>query len=479
MATYSIKQGDSLSKIATANQTTVDALLTANKDNPSVKTKDLIIAGGSLNLPEAPKTETEVETPETPTNPAVPPTITTPDGFSASFFGDYGTRLKKLEEDTAKLFPTPEDEAKRLKEKQDVDTRDIQRRFKEVRGDIESQLATGEEEIQKGYDLLRTPDIQLKSRVDDYTSKVESFRSEISKSLENLADEEQIALDRNDVQYAEEIRNNRIEYINTQRQMLSDSFNFVSQAYNLMLSGKQEERQKKADEETRATNLLNTLFTSQKGKKWEEIPQSVKATIKEMAKTMKIPEAALAGLIPMLSEKTHFERVGNKLYVLDDQGNILKTVEGLGGGISMSDKDKDIFLDSGLNADEISDIESDIAIYGKNKVLDNLDSQLNKLLKSKEEETSADALKEIEAKIQDITNQKNAITRVYKGAVSLTRESISQLLNIQDSWWKGTAEEQLNKIEAEVEKRRSVGFSEEDIAKDLISSDSVILENIK
>ncbi len=49
---FQIKQGDTLSKIAQANGTTVDAILAANKGNASVKSANLIIAGGSLNLPD-------------------------------------------------------------------------------------------------------------------------------------------------------------------------------------------------------------------------------------------------------------------------------------------------------------------------------------------------------------------------------------------------------------------------------------------
>ena len=47
-ATYTVKRGDTLSKIASANKTTVDALLRAN---PSITNKNLIRVGQVLNLP--------------------------------------------------------------------------------------------------------------------------------------------------------------------------------------------------------------------------------------------------------------------------------------------------------------------------------------------------------------------------------------------------------------------------------------------
>ncbi len=52
MPTINIKSGDTLSKIAAANSTTIAEIMAANRGNPSVKSADLIIAGGSLNLPE-------------------------------------------------------------------------------------------------------------------------------------------------------------------------------------------------------------------------------------------------------------------------------------------------------------------------------------------------------------------------------------------------------------------------------------------
>ena len=51
-SSFVIKQGDTLSKIAQANGTTVDAILAANKGNAAVKSANLIIAGGNLNLPD-------------------------------------------------------------------------------------------------------------------------------------------------------------------------------------------------------------------------------------------------------------------------------------------------------------------------------------------------------------------------------------------------------------------------------------------
>ncbi len=49
-----IKKGDTLSQIAEREGTTVDVIMKSNEGNKAVKSRDLIIEGGSLNLPDAP-----------------------------------------------------------------------------------------------------------------------------------------------------------------------------------------------------------------------------------------------------------------------------------------------------------------------------------------------------------------------------------------------------------------------------------------
>lgn len=71
MATTNIKRGDTLSTLAAQHGTTVDALLAANKNNPSVKSRDLILAGGTLNLP-GPETAPRSVKSETPASELAP-----------------------------------------------------------------------------------------------------------------------------------------------------------------------------------------------------------------------------------------------------------------------------------------------------------------------------------------------------------------------------------------------------------------------
>lgn len=74
MPQYTIVKGDTLSKIAAAQGTSVAEIMTANKGNPSVKSADLIIAGGTLNLPERVSAPAGGPTTETPAESLTPKT---------------------------------------------------------------------------------------------------------------------------------------------------------------------------------------------------------------------------------------------------------------------------------------------------------------------------------------------------------------------------------------------------------------------
>ena len=83
MAQTKINRGDTTSAIARKYGITLSALMALNKGNPSVKNQNLIIAGGNINVPDAPVVATKPATPVvTPvkvvtTPPAVTPTAGT------------------------------------------------------------------------------------------------------------------------------------------------------------------------------------------------------------------------------------------------------------------------------------------------------------------------------------------------------------------------------------------------------------------
>jgi len=98
---YVVKPGDTTSALANKWGTTVEEIMFANKGNPSVKTKDLIIAGGTMQIPGAVGGTTP--TGEIPTT--LPPTAAPTDkevGFSLEAY-------KKLLADLGYKTYTPEE----------------------------------------------------------------------------------------------------------------------------------------------------------------------------------------------------------------------------------------------------------------------------------------------------------------------------------------------------------------------------------
>lgn len=84
MSTITIKKGDNLSSLAQQYGTTVGELVNANKGNVAVKSADLIIAGGQLNIPG------KVTTP--PAGPVAPSSQVSTGGMDAPIVQDVGAK---------------------------------------------------------------------------------------------------------------------------------------------------------------------------------------------------------------------------------------------------------------------------------------------------------------------------------------------------------------------------------------------------
>ena len=57
---YQIQSGDTLTQIARRANMTIKQLLKLNEDNPAIKTKDLIYAGGNIKLSRPVKTKEDI-----------------------------------------------------------------------------------------------------------------------------------------------------------------------------------------------------------------------------------------------------------------------------------------------------------------------------------------------------------------------------------------------------------------------------------
>lgn len=165
---YKIPEGDSLSKIAAANKTTVEAIMEANKGNPAIRTRDLIFAGGTIDVPGGEATPEE--------NPALG--IVGATGPKEGMFAtsdEIRAEDDRKKEDQAKKDAEDLAEANRLRTKAEIET---------LKGTVAP--ATGAPktpDLATAYQsLLKAPDLGGFS-VQDYQQRVVDLNAEKEKLL--------------------------------------------------------------------------------------------------------------------------------------------------------------------------------------------------------------------------------------------------------------------------------------------------------
>lgn len=302
---YTIKSGDTMSSIASANNTTVESLMAANANNPSVKNKNLIIAGGNLNLPSvaAPTTPstgsvtapivaaTPTVTP--PAAPAAPAPSTTPpvtqpptsavaggapgavsptsvpsDDWSAgvstfaSEMAGIGKSVQTLNEDymqaqgaiqnpdgTWNYNPTPEEVAEHQQ-----NLADIQANAARSKSDVGAAAATAETQAGKAEELLGLSPAAVKYKIDLFADQNNQLFKSISDAYDQITQDQNTATINEDYTYASQLQQEKLSLLQTQRQALSDQSSFMTNAFNILLGGKQEARLTQDDAITKVQN---------------------------------------------------------------------------------------------------------------------------------------------------------------------------------------------------------------------------------
>jgi hypothetical protein len=369
--TKKIASGDTLSKIATQFGTTVDAIMALNKNNPSVKSKDLIIAGGSLNLPDAPvappNSATQgVTTPKvTPTvaqtgagsgQPVAPsntgssvlPTSIPDSGMSASFLSgmskDIDTATKNLENIFA---PPPEpgsteelsSPAYRALQSSKAGTKAS---FDAAREDITDQALIGNIDRAKARELLGLSPAAIRSSIEKFTVQSDNFDKSIARSIERLTMEEQAALDNEDYQYAQQLRQQKIDFTNAQLQASQTRMNFLTTAFNMLLGEKQYQQQSTQFEQTQASNRLNLMLQAGGGN-FDKMSPAQQATLANDAQVLGIPLDTVKEIISSPQVKFHVVK-GNSVYLFDAAGRLVNSINvGGGSGRGSGDGTSDYF----------------------------------------------------------------------------------------------------------------------------------------
>ena len=347
MATRVIKLGDNLSTIGASYGVTADDLMKLNVGNPSVKTKEVIISGGNLNVPDAPSgtppiasTQSNVGTAgakvETP--PIIPgstvPSNAVPQNDMTASFATFGGELANIGKDLSALSAssatqlTAEEKQAQLATHERSDE-SIRRGYELSREEAAGNIKTGQQEQSRARELLGMSPAVIKGNVEKYTLASEEFVKSSNRSIERLHLDEQTALESGDYKFAEQLRADRKEAETQQRQMIMDRFNFLTQSYNAMLSGAQFQQKAKADKVKEATDRVNLTLPTIAGKKFESLPLEVQTQLRMDADAMGIDLSVLKDIASIPEVKFQVVR-GNTMYAFDAAANLIRS-ESLGG----------------------------------------------------------------------------------------------------------------------------------------------------
>lgn len=217
MAQIQIKSGDTLGELALQFDTSIDELLNLNVDNPSVRSADLIIAGGSLNIPE-------------PVAPPAAPITQSPTETTPPPQGEFDTDsfLKELQDRFLGDTDVISSEQTELETELEGAREDIlaggeasRKRIESIFGRrVEERAETGEQRLTETLELSRG--LGPASR----QALIRRIDVETKKDIAELEDREQEALLKGDEQEAKALANLRLETIkfrvNAKNQMLSD-----------------------------------------------------------------------------------------------------------------------------------------------------------------------------------------------------------------------------------------------------------------
>ena len=141
----------------------------------------------------------------------------------------------------------------------------IQREAARSREEIEEQARLGEISRSRALEQIAAMPAASRPIIEEFVAKSDSFANSISRAIERLQEEEDNALLQNDINYANQIRQQKLDYYNLLQTNLQNSVNFMMNAYNMILTGKQYQQQERQAAETEATNYLNTVIGAYAG----------------------------------------------------------------------------------------------------------------------------------------------------------------------------------------------------------------------
>jgi len=256
--------------------------------------------------------------------PALPGALYNPNpaSMAASFASTEMGDLTQLNQSYKDLFdPASMDTS--VEQQRQLQEQQIQGSYGDAMKELQAVQQSGKQQLSRAMELLQLSPTASLEKINEFNSMANQFNTSMAAQINSLTRDENIAIEQNNLDAANQIRQAKLDAFNAQRQMLTDRWNIVSNAFNMMLSGQQAQAQLQANEQTTATNQLNWALQAFGGKSLSEIPADAQAGIQNAALTLGMSPSEVNDLLRNSGPATKIVAHGDYIYAVDSAGNVL------------------------------------------------------------------------------------------------------------------------------------------------------------
>lgn len=277
-------------------------------------------------------------------------------GYSASFddtFSKFSNLLSQAQEINKSIqdyLGTPEQSIADIERNREINRQFIESSYQRAFNTAELNRQMLERALNIAGEKLEMTPARIRPLVEEYSDKAKYYINQIDNNIAELTKEYNLALQNNDINAANQIRAEKLNWINIKRQLLSDNINLYTTALNSMITA-QSFKQKEAEiEQNQAANIINYALKAFSGKRFEEIPQDSAIKILDAFATLGIPESMAKNILSGKSEISHAIPRGDYIYFFDSNYNyISKMYAPTASSLSLSSPQK--IINAYINGD--------------------------------------------------------------------------------------------------------------------------------
>lgn len=277
---------------------------------------------------EVEQKQQEITQPELPSKPQP----TGENSAVASFLlpqQELEKQFQELSRQVLEELKPSEEVQQQLAKERELTIETIQREAERAREEAGLKFEAGLAQIQSIRRQLYGPvNVEALKTLEERTNKL--YKT-YQLSLERINEQEKEAILKGDIQYAKQLRQLRLDYLNEMlklnREYQSTLFRTIEnalRAQQLELSRSREERRREQFIVQEAQQRLKTIIESYKGEDFSKLPDDVKVGLVENAIISGIPISAIEQMLkdPEIDRTVN---VGDYVYLVDKKGNVVRS----------------------------------------------------------------------------------------------------------------------------------------------------------